>query len=129
MTEAKKYGAFYVAGVNHANEGMQITRLEWIRKYVMRGAKFVLEREPDNEFDPDAIKVKHAMKSGRKMTVGYVPNSVKRPLAAEFAPLMDKHDWNPDVHFQNKIIQKVEDPLGIRIVGETYGLMVRYLKR
>ncbi len=62
-------------------------RAEHIHKYVVRGSHFVLEREPDNEKDRNAILVKLAVRKGRHLLVlGYVPKA----RAAELAPLMDQ---------------------------------------
>ena len=122
MTKKKTFKSFAVHGCRYANKDMKITRLDWIKKYVQYGAKFVVEREPDNEHDENAIKVKHALKSGKKMMVGYVP----RKLAAEWAPLMDEYGWIPDVKFQIKFIaEKADEEKGVEI-GDCTGMMLRY---
>jgi hypothetical protein len=59
--------SFNVAGVSFEN------RCEKIQKYVYRGSKFVLEMEPDNQFDGNAVMVRQVFKRGGKFTVGYVP--------------------------------------------------------
>lgn len=123
------WGGFAVVGTQFYNEDMKISRIEWITKYVRYGAKFCLVREPDNVKDPNAIKVKHALKSGKKMTIGYVPNSPKRKLADEWAPLMDKYNWNPKVVLGHKLIVEEADEERGREVGDCYGLIVRYAKR
>ena len=123
------YTGFAVAGVTHTNEGMRITRLAWIKKYVMYGAKFKLVREPDNPVDPNAIKVKHVLKSGKKITIGYVPNSGKRRLADDLAPLMDKYNWNPDVSLGQKLLAREDDEDRGQEEGDVVGLTVRYPKR
>ena len=122
------FGGFAVMGVNETNEGMRITRLEWIKKYVVYGAKFELVREPDNEWDPNAIKVKHVLKSGRKIMIGYVPNNVKRRLADQLAPLMDSQNWNPNVVLGQKLLAKEDDEERGQKEGDVYGVFVRYPK-
>lgn len=122
------WGGFAVTGTRYANENMKMTRLEWIIKYVKYGAKFCLVREPDNESDPNAIKVKHVLKSGKKMTVGYVPNNVKRKLADEWAPLMDEYNWNPVLVLGRKLVAEEDNKMGLE-PGETFGMTVRYAKR
>ena len=55
-------------------------------KYVQRFSKFVLEREPDNAKDENAIKVGLPVKQGKYiLELGYVAKEV----AARIAPLMD----------------------------------------
>ena len=129
--ESRKFGQFAVMGVTHKNEGMNMTRLEWIRKYVKYGAKFKLVREPDNEVDHNAIKVKHALKSGKMITVGYVPNNEKRQLADEFAPLMDKFGWNPEMYFGRMFLIETEEQAEKwdLPIGTITGMSVRYVKR
>ena len=70
--------SFNVAGVTF--EG----RCEKIQKYVFRNSKFVLQMEPDNQFDKNAIMVRQEFKSGGKMTLGYVP----RKDAAQLTQLL-----------------------------------------
>ena len=103
--ENKSWGGFAVAGVTHTNEGMRMTRLEWIKKYVMYGAK-----------------------SGKKITIGYVPNSGKRRLADDLAPLMDKYNWDPPVSLGRKLVAEPDNKTGMK-PGTTYGLTVRYPTR
>jgi hypothetical protein len=59
--------SFNVAGVSFEK------RCEKIQKYVYRSTKFVLEMEPDNQFDGNAVMVRQLFKSGGKLTLGYVP--------------------------------------------------------
>jgi len=127
--DKKTWSGFAVAGTKYANEGMRITRIEWIAKYVRYGAKFCLVRDPENTFDPNAIKVKHVLKSGKKMTIGYVPNNSKRPLADEFAPLMDKFNWHPKVALGQKLVAEEDNPERGLKAGEVYGLTLRYAIR
>jgi hypothetical protein len=57
-----------------------------IKKYVSRYSKFELEREPDNEYDPNAIKVLLPVRQGQfKLELGYIP----KEMAARIAPEMD----------------------------------------
>ena len=110
-----KMKTFNVAGVRF--EG----RLEKISKYCSHGSTFILEREPENPFDKNAVAVKQVFKkSGGKMTVGYVPNSNKKKLADEFAPLMDA-GWEPVIRFGRKFIDEK--------TGECRGMQLRYETR
>jgi len=112
--------AFNVAGITHKNDGMKTTRLQWVVRYVVRNAKFVLEREPDNKWDKNAIKVIHVLKSGQRMQIGYVPNKPPKKLADEFAPLMDA-GWVPVLSF-GRVHMNEE-------TGEHRGLQLRYETR
>jgi len=61
-------------------------RAEHIHKYVVRGSSFVLKREPENEYDKNAVQVFLAVRKGQYfLDLGYVP----RRKAEELAPLMD----------------------------------------
>jgi len=70
--------SFNVAGVTF--EG----RMAKIEKYVHRGSKFMLEMEPENKWDKNAVRVRQVFKSGGKATLGYVP----RKDSAELQPMM-----------------------------------------
>lgn len=126
--ESRRYVQINVAGVTHMNEQIKMSRLEWIRKYVQYGSRFALQREPDNPHDPNAIKILHVLKkSGRKIEVGYVP----RKKAAEWAPLMDNHGWNPELYFGRRYLIETEEAaekFGMEI-GDVCGLAVRCSKR
>ena len=61
-------------------------RPEALKKYVNRGTQFVLQREAENIFDPNAIKVKQRFKNGGEFHLGYIPAN----YAAEMAPEMDQ---------------------------------------
>lgn len=61
-------------------------RRKAISKYVYRTSKFRLKREPDNMFDPNAIKVYLQFKSGGEFHLGYIP----AVYAKEMAPEMDE---------------------------------------
>jgi len=86
--------SFNVAGVTFEN------RLEKIGKYAGSKSTYLLEREPDNRFDANAIKVSQKFKkSGKKITLGYVPKT----LARDLAPMMDDgHDFK--LTFQVKFV-------------------------
>jgi hypothetical protein len=66
--------SFNVAGVSF--EG----RCEKMQKYTQRKSKFVLEMEPENQFDSSAVMVRQVMKNGGKMTLGYVPRGYAADL-------------------------------------------------
>jgi hypothetical protein len=113
---------FNVAGVTYKNRPKdKLTRLEMISRYCSYPSTFKLEREPDNKFDSNAIKVKQVFKSGNSITIGYVPNRSGKKLADEIGPLMDQFDWQPVVKFGRKFIN--ED------TGECQGLQLRYETR
>ena len=118
--------SFAVVATKFRNVGMQITRLDWIIKYVRYGATFKLVREPDNKHDPNAIKIRHVLKSGKEMTVGYMPNNERRQLADEIAPLMDKKGFDPLVMLSQKIIQREDSKKTDAKAGDTTGLVVRF---
>lgn len=111
---------FNVAGITYTNAGMNITRLQWVIRYVLRGSKLILEREPDNPWDKNAIKVMHVLKSGKRVQIGFVPNKAPRKLADEFAPLMDA-GWIPVISF-GRVHMNEE-------TGEHLGFQVRYETR
>lgn len=57
-----------------------------VMRYVTNRSKFLLEREPDNEHDKNAVLVKLPVRGGQyALDIGYVP----RDLAARIAPFMD----------------------------------------
>lgn len=125
---SRRFGQFAIKGTKYPNDGMEITRINWIRKYVKYGAKFKLVRDPENPKDKNAIKVKHVLKSsGKMMTIGYVP----RELAAEWAPLLDQHGWDPEIVFGRFFMIETEEQAekwGMEI-GTKTGMSVRYAKR
>lgn len=73
-----------VAGVTFENRD-GTPRQPFIR-HVRKDDRLVLTREPDNEFDPNAIKVFWEDPEGGVHQLGYVP----RTLAAVLAPLADE---------------------------------------
>lgn len=77
-------------------------RRENIQKYVKNGSKFILTREPDNQFDANAILIELPVRNGQhKLDLGYVP----RETAAEIAPLIDSGaDFK--LTFRTKIISE-----------------------
>jgi hypothetical protein len=61
-------------------------RREYISKYVLNNSKFVLTREPQNEYDENAILINLPVRNGKHfLDLGYMP----RELAAEIAPQID----------------------------------------
>lgn len=107
---------FNAAGIFHKNDNMELTRMQWVAKYFTRGSKLELQREPDNIHDANAIKIVHVLaKTGRRICIGYVPNSKKNKLANELAPLMD-NGWNPSVHFSMVYVdEKTGDHKGMKL--------------
>jgi hypothetical protein len=115
----KAKGYFNVAGIYYPiSESMKMLRIDWIAKYVVGGSRFELEREPDNEADPNAIKVVQVLaSSGKRICIGYVPNSGTRRIADEFAPLVD-NGWAPEIKFSMKYVDEA--------TGECKGLRLTY---
>lgn len=120
--QSRKFGSFNVHGCRYRNDGMKMTRIQWIKKYVVYGSRFALEREPDNEHDKNAIKIRHLLKSGKRMMIGYVP----RKLAVEWAPLMDELGWSPEIFFQIKFIAEKDNEEKDIMIGDCTGLKLRY---
>jgi len=77
--------------------------------FIFRKSFFILKREPENKFDPNAIKV---MAWG-KHEVGYIP----RELAAKLAPMMDRDLVSRKAEFVRKnVSEKHPDaPVGLTI--------------
>jgi|GEM_PF-3065937 len=74
-----------VRGVSQRNEDGS-SRQAIIHKYLSEGDLLVLEREPDNEYDPNAIAVYcDSPDLDEYKKIGYL----SRELAAKLAPLMD----------------------------------------
>jgi len=110
----KNMKTFSVEGVdlkNHESETM--TRLDIISKYCGHGSTFFLKREPENEYDQNAIQVRQKFKSGASVLLGYVP----KDKAAEFAPLIDS-GWEPKLQFGRKFIDEKS--------GDCRGMQIRY---
>jgi hypothetical protein len=98
-----------VSGVKYGQRRQHIT------KYVRFGSKFKLEREPDNEHDPNAIKVLLPVRKGQHhLDIGYVPAKI----AVDLAPRMDAGE-----QFTGKFLIKL-----INDHGETFGLMIKIEK-
>ena len=96
---------FKIAGAKHNNRIKNYKYAHW-------QSRFVLEREPDNKFDPNAIKVKLLVKKGTvALNLGYVPAK----YAVDLAPMIDTGQ-KFDVKFQAKIV----DDTGI-----THGLIIK----
>lgn len=122
-----KMKTFNVQGAFVKHDGQNSTGFELIRKYAGPGSIFILEREPDNPYDKNAIFVKQEFKkSGHCVVLGYVP----KKLAAEFAPLMDQ-GWEPVVKFSAKFINEVKGEVDENgeIKVECRGMQLRYETR
>jgi hypothetical protein len=105
--------SFKVVGVTHKdNPGDTMTRLDKISRYCHHGSKFSLVREPENEFDGNAIAVRQFFKGGGSVRLGYIAKA----LAVELAPKIDA-GWEPNVKFGMKFINDE---------GECHGLQLRY---
>ena len=93
-------------------------RMAHISKYVMRGSKFRLAREPENKYDinpitqqSNAIAVKQVFKNGGEVMLGYVP----KELAAQWAPQIDS-GWVPEVIFGMMYVdEKTGDHKGLQL--------------
>jgi len=100
-----QFKAFTVKGTFIGN------RMAHISKYVMRGSKFRLAREPENPYDNNAIAVKQVFKNGGEVMLGYVP----KEKAAEWAALMDG-GWVPEVIFGMMYVdEKTGDHKGLQL--------------
>jgi len=118
MSEWEKWKTFNVAGVTFKNHQRdKYTRLEMISHYCSHVSKFVLERESENPFDGNAIKVKQVFKNGGSVCLGHVPNSAKKRLANELAPILDA-GGTIELIFGRKFIDEA--------TGECKGLQMRY---
>ena len=96
---------FKIAGEKHNNRIKNYKYAHW-------QSRFVLEREPDNKFDGNAIKVKLLVKHGTdKLNLGYVPAK----YAVDLAPMLDAGQ-KFDIRFQAKIV----DDAGI-----THGMIIK----
>ena len=96
---------FKIAGAKHGNRIKNYKYAHW-------QSRFILEREPDNKFDANAIKVKLLVKQGTaKLNLGYVPAK----YAVDLAPMLDAGQ-KFDIKFQAKIV----DDTGI-----THGLIIK----
>ena len=66
--------------------GMHVGKRMANAKYTNHGTRFIIEREPENEYDGNAIKVYVPVKKGKhRLGLGYVPAKIAKDLA----PLMD----------------------------------------
>jgi hypothetical protein len=86
------------------------SRQHYIKKYARHAQKWWLIREPDNKFDPNAIRV---CVSKWKADVGYIP----KDLAQELALVMDA-GIDLKVGFHIKLLPKDVD-------SKPWGLMVK----
>ena len=76
-------------------------RRQAIEKYVHYGSSFLLQREPDNEYDDNAIKVLLKTSNGGTLDIGYIPAK----HAIDLAPAMDAGN-KFDAKFAMKIINE-----------------------
>ena len=114
------FKTFNMAGVTFKNDLRdKYNRLEMISHYCTNGSRFDLERDPENPFDKsgNAIKVKQVFKNEGSICLGYVPNSDKKPLANELAPILDA-GGAIELIFGRKFIDEA--------TGECRGLQLRY---
>lgn len=96
-----------VVGVTKVNEDGR-RRQEIISEDLYEGMDLVLEREPDNPYDPNAVAV---LTSSYGDQVGYL----NKDLAAELAPLMDDGQL---------VTATVADITGGELDGKTYGVNI-----
>lgn len=82
----------HVSGVTFSNEDGTSRRS--IISLMSETDTIVLERDPYNQYDSNAVKV-CVMKNGRKLQIGYV----EKKLAAEISPKMRR-----GAHFDVKIV-------------------------
>lgn len=101
---------FTVVGITFKREGTKQTGLDTISKYTRHGVDLRLEREPDNPYDKNAIKVKQHFKNGGSAQLGYVPSE----LAKTFAPLMDDGQ-TIEVKFNQKFMSKSGECRGLQL--------------
>lgn len=109
---------FRVAGIVYQDESGELNR-DRIKhlKYVRYGSKFLLEREPDNEHDPNAIAIKLPVRKGQvNLMIGYIP----RKIAAQIAPLIDSGEVDLKASFRYK-------PMNDE-TGEPQGLIMKLSK-
>jgi hypothetical protein len=85
-------------------------------KYVDYHSKFILEREPLNDFDSNAIRVMLPVRKGKqKLQLGYIPAK----KAVELAPLMDQGE-----KFSGRFVFKIID----ETTGEHRGVIIKVLR-
>lgn len=95
---------FKIAGMKHANRIAHVKYAHW-------QSKFILQREPDNRFDKNAIRILLPVKKGSvKLMLGYVPAK----HAKELAPMIDD-----GMKLEAKFRAKIVDDTGI-----THGLII-----
>jgi hypothetical protein len=109
----KKAKYFNVQGITFKRPPSKLTGLDLIKKYSGHAAKYKLKREPDNDYDKNAIQVKQVFKNGGSIHIGYVP----KELAAELAPLLDDGDVIEPKFSQCFINEKT---------GEIRGMQLKY---
>lgn len=80
MTEKKRFYS-KVSGVSHSNDDG--SDRQWIiKKYCKPGMPLILQYEPENKFDPNAIAI-YIEAAGKKAQIGYVPSGTARDLRIE----------------------------------------------
>jgi hypothetical protein len=85
------------------------SRQHYIKKYARNSQKWWLIREPDNKFDPNAIRV---CVSKWKADVGYIP----KKLAQELAPVIDAGvDLKVGFHLKLFNENDLSKPMGLMI--------------
>ncbi len=67
-----------MSGVTH---GRRQEALERLTRHNPEDITFTLSREPDNQYDPDAVAVTVSVSGSRPYTIGYVP-AVTAPLVS-----------------------------------------------
>jgi len=70
-----------VSGVSHKNDD-GIDRQEIIRQYCKAGIPLILQKEPENKFDPNATAI-YIEINFKKHQIGYVPSETNRNLKIE----------------------------------------------
>ena len=88
-------------------------RAETIRRSVRFNTRFILQREPDNQYDSNAITVQ-VRSGGNIRDIGYVPAKI----AEEMAPLLDEGK-SFDVRFVTKILDNDDGKLLALIIKAT----------
>ena len=73
MGDKVMFWEFHISGVRH-HKGRQIETL------IQSGTELVLEPEPDNEYDHNAIKIKHREEDHVETMLGYVPGKYSEEI-------------------------------------------------
>ena len=99
---------FYVAGVQHHNLGD-------VEDYIDEGISLQLVPEPDNQYDPNAIKVMFGPAATATM-LGYVPQ--KKELSAKVKAMLEVHDSVSCVVTEFKPEARPWEKLFVKITAE-----------